>query len=101
MDNSKILRLMGASPKSLASPLEGLSQELAKLGGKMPPNLKPSYAALAKMDKLTSTRSPLDGLSLRDKLEYFTAPYPIVTLPLKACKKALNIAKSKGLSLSH
>jgi nucleoside-diphosphate-sugar epimerase len=101
MDNSKILKLMGTSQESLTPPLEGLSQELRKLGGKMPPTLKPNYAAHARMDKLTSVKTPLNGISLRNRLEYFSGTHPVAALPLRACKKALNIAKSKGLGVAN
>jgi nucleoside-diphosphate-sugar epimerase len=96
MDNSKILKLMGASPTSLANPLEGLRQELSRLGGKMPPQLSPIITANARMDKLTNAKTPLNGLSQAQKLVYFCAGNPLLALLLKVGKKILNAVNSKA-----
>ena len=75
MDNSKVLRVAGMTQSKLTPTAVGLAKELEAFKKEPVYQYGVDVGASAKMDCICGTRTPIYGLSLRQKLVYYRCRY--------------------------
>ncbi len=92
MDNSKVLRVAGMTQSDLTPTVIGLARELESFKKHPVYQYGVDIGASAKMDRLCRTRTPLAGLSMRQRITYFRCRYKMIgqICALASCLKHLH-----------
>lgn len=78
MDNSKVLRVAGLTQLELTPTAVGLAKELEAFKKEPAYQYGVDVGASAKIDRLCRTRTPLAGLSMRQRITYFRCRYKLI-----------------------